>query len=437
MNIKYIKSCFIFIATLCISCSSDNTLHRYEDLSVQSDQKNHEFRTVPIEYAKNYFENFEKDRLKNENILGLNILTETSHHEELTNSDADLLVTDAQTNFDNVYTEILQLEINGSIQTVLFHSIPDKRGALVTDDFTGGIIITDILGTVLNTFSYQDGLITSGFTYINVFSSDPECGFPGSNCSIQLEEVIVTESYVPPIYWTNYVNWSANDVSAYNWNRHINSYSSMGQAFASYYQQLSDIESLEDIELAESGDKLDPKKDISDCFDLAIGAELTIYVEQPKENSNAVIGPNQVGHVFVGLQQNEHHRVFGFYPETGASELMISVGSTYQGELRDNSGSPYHVSISTNINSTQLSYILNYVQNSFNYNVNSYACADFGIIIGNYGGLNLSSTSVNYVTFNGRSPGQLGQEIRQMNSGNGVTVETEPSNAPNQSDPCN
>lgn len=437
MIIKNIKHYFFLISILIIGCSPDRIIELSEDQNINSIQKRYEFKTVSLDYSNKYFKEFETAGFKTENTIGLNILTETSHHEEITNTDAELLVTEAETNFDNVDTEILQLEINNSIETVLFHSITDKRGSLITEDFSGGVIITDIQGMVLNTFTYQNGSIVNGFTYINMISTDPECGFPGSNCSIQLDEVIVTGSYVPPVYWTNYVNWSASDISAYNWNRHINSYSSMGQAFASYFQQLSDINSLENIELAESGKKLDPKKDISDCFDRTIGAELTIYVEQPKENSNAVIGPNQVGHVFVGVQQNEQRRIFGFYPETGSNEIMISVGNSYEGEIRDNSGSSYHVSISTNINSTQLSYILNYVQNSFSYNVNSYACADFGIQIGNYGGLNLPSTEVSYVTFNGRSPGQLGQEIRQMNPEDDVTVSTESNNAPNQSGSCN
>ena len=433
-NIQYSILLFILFVT---GCSTDNILPVLEEEPVVINKIEYELKTVPFDYSERYFNDFKNGKFKSNSSIGLNVLTETTHHEEITNTSAELLVTDAQTNFDNVNTEILQLEINGTIQTVLFHSISDKRGSLISEDFTGGVVVTDISGTVLNLFSYQNGLITSGYTFINLATADPECGFPGSNCSIELEEVVVTGSYVPPVYWTNYVNWSASDIDAYNWNRHINRYSSMGQAFASYFQQLSDIEALENIELAESGKRLDPKKDISDCFDRDSGAELTIYVEQPKENSNAVVGPNQVGHVFVGLQQNNSHRIFGFYPENGANELMISVGRTYQGEIRDNSGSAYHLSISTSISSTQLNNILNYVQNSFNYNVNSYACADFGIMIGNYGGLNLPSTTVNYVTFNGRSPGQLGQEIRQMNSNNGVTVSTESSNAPNQSEPCN
>ena len=47
---------------------------------------------------------------------------------------------------------------------------------------------------------------------------------------------------------------------------------------------------------------------------------------------------------------------------------------------------------------------------------------DFGINIGNLGGMNLPSTTVSDLLFNGRSPGVLGQEVRARDSDDTITI---------------
>ena len=70
------------------------------------------------------------------------------------------------------------------------------------------------------------------------------------------------------------------------------------------------------------------------------------------------------------------------------------------------------ISSPKNITSCQLTSIVNYSINfPPTYNTNNYACADFGINIGNLGGMNLPSTTVSSLLFNGRSPAILGQEV--------------------------
>ncbi len=174
------------------------------------------------------------------------------------------------------------------------------------------------------------------------------------------------------------------------------------------------------------------------CFDLSVPAKFTIYVQQPRENSSEVVGPNSVGHAFIGIEQNGIIRNFGFYPESGSNSAMVGVGVSYNSEIRSNDNYLYHVSASRNITSGQLTLITNYSKNApEEYDVNEFACADFAINAANLAGLNLPSTTVNYFSFSGRSPGVLGQEIRAMNSNGVTTINKTSGTSPSKSGNCN
>ncbi len=169
------------------------------------------------------------------------------------------------------------------------------------------------------------------------------------------------------------------------------------------------------INIVASGPKIDPKKE-NKCFDVSQTAELTIYIQQGKEGTRELVGPNEVGHVFIGLNQNGIERYYGFYPETGANTALVAVGKDYSSELKDNSKELYPVSITKTVSAKQLNSIINYANNPpATYNVNSYACTDFGIAIGKLGGINLPSTKSSSFTFNGTSPGNLGENVRKGN----------------------
>lgn len=184
-------------------------------------------------------------------------------------------------------------------------------------------------------------------------------------------------------------------------------------------------------------EKIDPTEELK-CFDLTKSAKLTVYVQQPLENSNIIVGPNQVGHAFIGIEQGGIKRQLGFYPEEGANRARVAVGKIYDSELRSNNNYLYHVSISQDILASQLKTITNYIKKfPKKYDVNHYACTDFAIKIGNLGGMNLPSTTMKNFTFEGRSPGQLGQEIRAMNSNNIKTIQKIKANSPNKEGECN
>lgn len=96
----------------------------------------------------------------------------------------------------------------------------------------------------------------------------------------------------------------------------------------------------------------------------------------------------------------------------------------------------YHVNIFKSITGDQLAAIVKYANNPpATYNVNSYACTDFGIAVGKLGGINLPSTKASAITFNGTSPGNLGEDIKSGNFPSTTKITTK-SNAPARKGDC-
>ncbi|MRX39065.1 hypothetical protein GJU43_07240 [Flavobacterium sp. LC2016-23] len=184
------------------------------------------------------------------------------------------------------------------------------------------------------------------------------------------------------------------------------------------------------------GEKIDPKEETK-CFDKTKPAVLTVYVQQPNENTRDKIGANSVGHTFIGIQQGTIQRLIGFYPDSPNASLI----SSQKSELHDNSNTLYHVSISIGIDADKLSSIINYINDySKTYDLNNYNCSDFAIGAAEKGGLKLPKTTGSYnaviVNFKGRNPGDLGQDIRNMNIPGGVTKSVIKGNAPKKKGGC-
>jgi hypothetical protein len=57
---------------------------------------------------------------------------------------------------------------------------------------------------------------------------------------------------------------------------------------------------------------------------LAQGATLTVYVQQADPNTRSHVGPRQVGHVFIGIEQNGVTRYLGYYPPESSNNVGIS-----------------------------------------------------------------------------------------------------------------
>lgn len=181
-------------------------------------------------------------------------------------------------------------------------------------------------------------------------------------------------------------------------------------------------------------EKVNPKRETK-CFDLNKPARITIYVEQPIKGSREITA--DIGHTFVGIEQDGIKRYLGFYPDSRYATLL----KPQKSEIHDNSGSEYHVSISTQVNPDQLKRIINDINNfPKTYDLNKYNCSDFGIQIGRKAGLNLPAKIGTYsqlfYTFKGRNPADLGEDIREMQDTNTITIDRQGGNAPQKSGGC-
>lgn len=190
------------------------------------------------------------------------------------------------------------------------------------------------------------------------------------------------------------------------------------------------------IRLNTGGGKIDPKKE-TNCFNQAEGATLTVFVEQPRPGTRDVNGPNQVGHTFIGIQQNGTSRFIGYYPDSPMASLIGS----QDGELHSNENSNFNVSISISIGANQLASVITYINNyPQTYNLNKFNCTDFAIEVANRGGLNLPETigTYNYGigTFSGHNPGDLGEDIRNMTLPTNATRNTTGGKSPMKSGSC-
>ncbi len=241
----------------------------------------------------------------------------------------------------------------------------------------------------------------------------------GITCGIRLDEVIL----IPPSKYSPGIPRTRSPFIQGPWGgtNFQNTYAGYAAGFMQYQRYLESERRWKNVVLDSDGEKIDPKEELK-CYDNKKGGKLTVYVQQPKENSLLLVGPNEVGHVFVGIEQDGRKKFFGFYPDSGASTALVAVNRQYPSEVRDNSGTLYHVSISTNINANQMKKVLDYARNyPKNYQLQNYACTEFGVEMGNLAGLNLPKTTVKDpesggLLFEGRSPAKLGQEIRAMKS---------------------
>ena len=189
---------------------------------------------------------------------------------------------------------------------------------------------------------------------------------------------------------------------------------------------VSQAEAWEDVILFE--DQLGDITDIQsylDCFNSSSSGSLTVYVDQPdtgsrdtwKDNDPSVFGVDpDVGHTFISITQGDVTRVLGFYPDEG---ITPGIDPNSPSTLIDDSGHHFDVSITISINSTQMNSLIDFISSyESNYNLNSYNCTDFAIDAASQCGLQLPDTYGSWPFGGGSNPGDLGEDIRAMNSSN-------------------
>lgn len=229
----FIRISLILVTSLFLfNCSNES--HDDDIIMDTLDSQSDNLKTVPLENSLNFLKKLNSNRLTskglNSNDIGLKIDVESLEQVDLTNTDAKLNIASATTIFDGVQTEIFQIEINGELQTILFHRVPENNitmtsRILIKDrDFTGSVYSTDLNGRVLSGFEVKNGNVSNQYR-LNTYSTDP----------VPLKEVIINNTYKAPVY----SGGSAfNNIDYSRTPNYLTNYSSMGVAYASYYRHL-------------------------------------------------------------------------------------------------------------------------------------------------------------------------------------------------------
>jgi hypothetical protein len=172
------------------------------------------------------------------------------------------------------------------------------------------------------------------------------------------------------------------------------------------------------------------------CLRSNVPATLTIYADQPRPGSNAPVYGTDVGHSWLSISQSAvgktFTRVFGYYPETGASPMEPSD----HGVLVNDAGHEYDVSLSIPITALELAQILNYINTKLpaTYDLNDFNCTDFVIDACRAAGIRLPENPNSWLGGGGLCPGQLGEDLRTLDIPRKTeTRDTDGGNAPTDS----
>jgi hypothetical protein len=153
--IKYILILMLVLVGF-ISCEKDDTV------KPQENELKLDLKTVsPMDVAKT-FEGGNKRRSEQSWITPY---FEYNHSIPFTNTDAQITVTPVITSVSNAYSRLFSIEINGSLESVVYHMIPSKQSS--PNSFWGKAIITDLSGDLLSAFDVEDNLYTGYYDIVN------------------------------------------------------------------------------------------------------------------------------------------------------------------------------------------------------------------------------------------------------------------------------
>jgi len=154
--------------------------------------------------------------------------------------------------------------------------------------------------------------------------------------------------------------------------------------------------------------------------------------------TSATGNPLNVGHTFLVLTENSQGNIItrnvGFYPLTQVYPLNGYTSA--QGVLGDDGEHEYNISLTINVSAMQFFGILNSISlgnnSGYYYDLNTNNCTTFAINALGANGISLPATQGSWgVNGKGDDPGDLGQDISQMNLGSNMTKNTASNPHPN------
>ncbi|MCC9019615.1 hypothetical protein [Flavobacterium lipolyticum] len=213
-----------FTLVLFYSCNHDENVNTEK---VSENKNEDHLKTIAVTESVAFLKDFQQQQSTQKNAnFNLTIDFKSIQQIDITDTDAKLTVVKAETGLDNVDSSILQIRINGELQTVLFNLIPEegfnnkKTGKVIDryDEFSGAVVISDLKGIIKNNFVYKSGNLLG-----EVKSPGPD-PIPLNNVNVypKPKPSDISLPYIMPGYQFRGEGSPTN-------------YASMGVAFATYY----------------------------------------------------------------------------------------------------------------------------------------------------------------------------------------------------------
>jgi hypothetical protein len=173
------------------------------------------------------------------------------------------------------------------------------------------------------------------------------------------------------------------------------------------------------VDGGQHGKAIDNLKEYLKCLDGKKAGQVTIFVDQPVASSNAthtttndLTNPMDVGHVWISITQEVNAttitRLIGFYP----SGVVMPGHTESSGQIKDDSGRSYDVSLTIDFTASQIQGLLDYINNTTTkYDLDKFNCTNF--VVDAFGNIaNFPRTLGTWPGGGGLNPGNFGEDIR-------------------------
>jgi hypothetical protein len=369
---------------------------------------------------------------------------------------------------DDVVKLVLYYDEDGHMKADVLTLLPDNSsvespgqfaGVMLVEDWTGESLYRMIVDKQNNVRIWKPGMATSGI----VGSNDSAIGTE----LLQRETTVL--SSITLCRTLEGFNYSADDPEGYYWSVFLgcdNYYSPNFQKFRGGYSggdagQIgggggsSPISPANRFSVISATDPIRNFQLYSQCFSNLPGSDYSyqvmLCVSQPEPGTRETWGVAgsassgadpfvSVGHTFLILSQTTPTgtitRNVGFYPSTAVTPYS----PVSQGQLSNDGNHDFDIAVNIDVTNSQFFQILQFVGNGnsqgYLYNLSSNNCTTFALNALGSAGVDLPKTQGSWLNGKGLNPGDLGEDLRNMNLPSNMKRTTTSGSHPNAGD-CN
>lgn len=332
-------------------------------------------------------------------------------------------------------------------QQNIFHAelltfFPDSSYAADgTGKFIGIIVTADWAGNLLNRFKVDAAGRVQKYCWTNCQHVAAKSSVRDANSNLQIIQVC---------YQSSGYNYSSDYPGGYYWTQDLgcetyyipdNGGGGTGPATGSYYASLgtNDVGGFGPINPPTlvtliKGDNIIPNiSEYNKCFTNTPGYDhsfkIMLCVEQPEPGTRDTWGlsgagslgsgnPVSVGHTFLILSETSSTGIFtrnvGFYPASSVNPAS----PIDQGQLNNDVYHDFDIAVNITLNNSQFFQVLNFIEQGNNtgymYNLNTNNCTTFALNALASAGINMPRTIGSWTLGSGLNPGDLGEDLRNM-----------------------